>query len=61
MHPLFGALLVSYVKVRVTCGAFVAHRYTFIIIITKVNARLGERDQDHISPKTTAQQYQPIE
>ena len=29
MHQLCGALPVPYVPVRVTCGAFVAHRYTY--------------------------------
>ena len=29
MHPLYGALPVSYVPVRVTRGAVIAHRYTF--------------------------------
>ena len=28
-HPLCGALPVPYVSVRVTCGALIAHRYTF--------------------------------
>ena len=29
MHPLYGALLVPYVLVRVTRGAVIAHWYTF--------------------------------
>ena len=29
MHPLCGALLVPYVPVRVTCGAVIAHRFTY--------------------------------
>ena len=29
MHPLKGALPGSYVPARVTCGALVAHRYTY--------------------------------
>ena len=29
VHPLNGALPGPYVKVRVTCGALVAHRYTY--------------------------------
>ena len=29
MHPLCGALPVPYVPVRVTCGALIAHRYTY--------------------------------
>ena len=29
MNPLCGALPVPYVPVRVTCGAFIAHRYTY--------------------------------
>ena len=29
MHPLYGALPVSYVAMRVTRGALVAHRYTY--------------------------------
>ena len=29
MHPVCGALPVPYVPVRVTCGALIAHRYTF--------------------------------
>ena len=29
MHPLWGALPVPYVRVRVTRGALIAHRYTF--------------------------------
>ena len=29
MHPLNGALPGPYVPVRVTCGALVAHRYTY--------------------------------
>ena len=28
IHPLYGAVHVSYVPARVTCGALVAHRYT---------------------------------
>ena len=28
MHPLYGALPLPYVPVRVTCGAVIAHRYT---------------------------------
>ena len=30
MHPLYGALPVPYVAVRVTRGALVAHRYTLV-------------------------------
>ena len=30
MHPLCGALPVPYVPVRVTCGALIAHRYTYV-------------------------------
>ena len=29
MHPLYGALPVPYVPVRVTRGAVIAHRYTY--------------------------------
>ena len=29
MHPLYGALPVPYVPVRVTCGVVIAHRYTY--------------------------------
>ena len=29
MHPLYGALSVPYVPVRVTRGAVIAHRYTY--------------------------------
>ena len=29
MHPLYGALPEPYVPVRVTCGAVIAHRYTY--------------------------------
>ena len=29
MRPLYGALPVPYVPVRVTCGAVIAHRYTY--------------------------------
>ena len=29
MHPLYGALPVQYVPVRVTRGAVIAHRYTY--------------------------------
>ena len=29
MHPLYGALPVPYVPVRVTCGTVIAHRYTY--------------------------------
>ena len=29
MHPLYGALRVPYVPVRVTRGAVIAHRYTY--------------------------------
>ena len=29
MHPLYGALLVPYVPMRVTLGAVIAHRYTY--------------------------------
>ena len=29
MHPLYGALPVPYVPVRVTCGAVIVHRYTY--------------------------------
>ena len=29
MHPLYGALLVLYVPVRITRGAVIAHRYTY--------------------------------
>ena len=29
MHPLYGALIVQYVPVRVTRGALVPHRYTY--------------------------------
>ena len=29
MHPLYGALIVPYVPVRVTRGAVIAHRYTY--------------------------------
>ena len=29
MHPLYGALPVPYVPVWVTCGAVIAHRYTY--------------------------------
>ena len=29
MHPLYGALSVLYVPVRVTCGAVIVHRYTY--------------------------------
>ena len=29
MHPLYGALLVPYVPVRVTRGAVIAHWYTY--------------------------------
>ena len=31
MHPLFGALPVPYVPVRVTCGALISHRYTYVL------------------------------
>ena len=30
MHPLYGALPVPYVPVRVTCGAVIAHRYSYV-------------------------------
>ena len=30
MHPLYGALPVPYVPVRVTRGAVIAHRYTYV-------------------------------
>ena len=29
MHPLYGALPVPYVPVRVTLGAVISHRYTY--------------------------------
>ena len=29
LHPIYGALPVLYVPVRVTCGAVIAHRYTY--------------------------------
>ena len=29
MHPLYGALPVPYLPMRVTCGALVGHRYTY--------------------------------
>ena len=29
MHPLYGALSVPYMPVRVTCGAVIAHQYTY--------------------------------
>ena len=29
MHPLCGSVPVPHVPVRVTCGAFIAHRYTY--------------------------------
>ena len=31
MHPLYGALPVPYVQLRVTLGAVVAHRYTSVV------------------------------
>ena len=30
MHSLYGALTVPYVPVRITCGAAIAHRYTYV-------------------------------
>ena len=32
IHPLYGALPVSYVPVRVTRGAMIAHRYTYALL-----------------------------
>ena len=29
MHPLYGALLVQYVSVRITRGAVITHRYSY--------------------------------
>ena len=30
MHPLYGVIIVPYVPVRLTRGALVAHRYTYV-------------------------------
>ena len=30
MHPLYGALPVRYLPVRITRGAVIAHRYTYV-------------------------------
>ena len=32
MHPHYGALLVPHVLVWVTCGAVIAHRYTYALL-----------------------------
>ena len=52
MHPLYDALTVPYVSVRVTCGAMVAHRY----IISLLAAGPG-RPQDFYPPLSISVNY----
>ena len=39
MHPLYGALPVSYVPVRVTCGVLDPHRYTVLVLLLAAGPR----------------------
>ena len=41
MHPLFGALPVPYVPVRVTLGAVIAHRYRHQFLAAEPRTSIG--------------------